>query len=81
MTELTPKEVVDRFTRAKERRSVWESHWQYEVVAEAVAATTFKVRAGIHAATSTMWLHGDSAGARVFFGAGATSITVDEIKA
>jgi len=28
MTELTPKDVLDRFQKAKEKRGVWESHWQ-----------------------------------------------------
>ncbi|NVJ92533.1 MAG: head-tail connector protein [Methylocystaceae bacterium] len=28
MTELTPKDVLERFQKAKERRGVWESHWQ-----------------------------------------------------
>ncbi|NVK19311.1 MAG: head-tail connector protein [Methylocystaceae bacterium] len=28
MSELTPKDVLERFDKAKERRNVWESHWQ-----------------------------------------------------
>lgn len=28
MGELTPEEVLDRYQKAKERRGVWESHWQ-----------------------------------------------------
>lgn len=28
MTALTPNDVVQRFKRAKDRRSTWESHWQ-----------------------------------------------------
>lgn len=28
MTALTPKDVVQRFQRAKDRRATWETHWQ-----------------------------------------------------
>ena len=28
MSPLTPKDAVERYRRAKERRSVWESHWE-----------------------------------------------------
>ncbi len=28
MTDITPKDVIERYRLAKERRSVWESHWQ-----------------------------------------------------
>ena len=28
MTALTPKSVVERYHRAKERRFTWENHWQ-----------------------------------------------------
>lgn len=28
MQDLTPKEILKRFHKAKEKRSVWESHWQ-----------------------------------------------------
>lgn len=29
MTALTPKDVVQRFQRAKDRRATWETHWQF----------------------------------------------------
>lgn len=28
MEKITPKDVIERFRRAKERRSTWEAHWQ-----------------------------------------------------
>lgn len=28
MSELDPETIIRRFEKAKERRSVWESHWQ-----------------------------------------------------
>jgi len=28
MTDITPETVIERYRHAKERRSVWESHWQ-----------------------------------------------------
>ena len=28
MTNITPKGVIERYRQAKERRGVWESHWQ-----------------------------------------------------
>lgn len=28
MTDITPKGVIERYRHAKERRGVWESHWQ-----------------------------------------------------
>jgi hypothetical protein len=28
MNELTPKDVLERFRQAKEKRGIWESHWQ-----------------------------------------------------
>ncbi|WP_417795828.1 portal protein [Terasakiella pusilla] len=28
MSELTPKDVLERFEQAKNKRTVWESHWQ-----------------------------------------------------
>jgi len=28
MTNITPKGVIERYRHAKERRGVWESHWQ-----------------------------------------------------
>jgi hypothetical protein len=28
MTDITPQNVIERYRRAKERRGVWESHWQ-----------------------------------------------------
>ncbi|WP_135079865.1 portal protein [Terasakiella sp. SH-1] len=28
MSELTPKEVLERFQKAKEKRGIWEGHWQ-----------------------------------------------------
>lgn len=28
MSELTPNMVLERYQKAKERRGVWESHWQ-----------------------------------------------------
>jgi len=28
MTDITPENVIERYRHAKERRSVWESHWQ-----------------------------------------------------
>jgi len=28
MTEVEPKALIDRFRRARDRRGVWESHWQ-----------------------------------------------------
>ena len=29
MITMTPKDVVERFRRAKDARSTWESHWQF----------------------------------------------------
>ena len=29
MTDITPENVIQRYRNAKERRSVWESHWQF----------------------------------------------------
>ncbi|MBL6946255.1 MAG: cell wall hydrolase [Rhodospirillales bacterium] len=29
MTELKPKDVIERFRRAKESRGTWESHYQF----------------------------------------------------
>lgn len=29
MTDITPKDVIERYRHAKERRGVWESHWQF----------------------------------------------------
>ena len=29
MTDITPKDVIQRYRLAKERRGVWESHWQF----------------------------------------------------
>ena len=28
MTDITPKGVIERYRRAKDKRGVWESHWQ-----------------------------------------------------
>jgi hypothetical protein len=28
MSQLTPKDAVERYRRAKERRTAWESHWE-----------------------------------------------------
>lgn len=28
MTRLKPKDVVERYARARERRATWEAHWQ-----------------------------------------------------
>ena len=28
MTDITPQSIIERYRRAKERRAVWESHWQ-----------------------------------------------------
>ena len=35
MTELTAKSVIDRYRKAKERRSVWEQHWRFSCWNEA----------------------------------------------
>ena len=29
MTDITPQSIIERYRRAKERRAVWESHWQF----------------------------------------------------
>jgi spore germination cell wall hydrolase CwlJ-like protein len=29
MTNITPRGVIERYRHAKERRGVWESHWQF----------------------------------------------------
>lgn len=29
MTEITPKGVIERYRRAKDRRGAWESHWDF----------------------------------------------------
>lgn len=28
MTDITPKGVIERYRQAKDKRGVWESHWQ-----------------------------------------------------
>ncbi len=28
MTDITPEAIIERYRLAKERRGVWESHWQ-----------------------------------------------------
>ncbi len=28
MTDITPKGVIERYRHAKDKRGVWESHWQ-----------------------------------------------------
>lgn len=29
MTDITPKGVIERYRHAKDRRGVWENHWQF----------------------------------------------------
>jgi len=29
MTDITPQGIIERYRHAKERRGVWENHWQF----------------------------------------------------